>query len=199
MSSTTQHNSARGPTPTRSPAPGVVSVQPNYSAFPGFGSSSQPTSQFSTSQLSLHQQQQALPKPATQSTVDPFAALTSPVRYSTPQQNLSQSSGPSSLFDFGQPAAAPAQTQVPAANDDDEWAFSSALPEANGLPSSNDLTVTEATVKIDLRASRQSPSDTIIRLDLKFSSKVAQPVTELTFQAAVTKVAISRPIFTQTC
>jgi hypothetical protein len=108
------------------------------------------------------------------------------MRQSTPLQN--QSSTSSSLFDFAQ--AAPPATAIPpaAANDDDEWAFSSALPESNGLPSSNTFTITDAIINISIYATRKSPSDPIINMTVHFSSKVAQLITELTFQVAVTKV-----------
>lgn len=112
--------------------------------------------------------------------VDPFAALTSPMRQSTPQQPQP------SMFDFANPkplAAAPA----PAA-DDDEWAFSSALPESQ--PSSNTLSVSETQLGIALHATREPTNPSVITMNLKFSSNADQPISELTFMAAVTKVCI---------
>lgn len=188
ISSTSQHSTARGPTPTRSPAPPIESSKPNYSAFASFGIS-QPTSQTTTSQPSLfqqQQQQQAAARAPHQPASDPFAALATPPRQSTPQQN--QSSVSASIFDFAK-AAPPATAISPApANDDDEWSFSSALPESNGLPSSNSITITDSTISISLHATRKSPSDPIITMNVKFSNKVAQLITELTFQVAVTRV-----------
>ena len=188
ISSTSQYSTARVPTPNRSPAPPAESSKPNYSAFSGFGIS-QPISQITTPQPSLfqqQQQQQAAARPPRQPASDPFAALATPPRQSTPQQN--QSSVSASIFDFSK-VAPPATSIHPApTNDDDEWSFSSALPESNGLPSSNSLTITDSSINISLHAARKSPSDPIITMTVKFSSKVAQLITELTFQVAVTKV-----------
>jgi ADP-ribosylation factor-binding protein GGA len=192
MSSTSQYSTARGPTPTRSPAPPAVPSKADYSAFPGFGIS-QPSSQVTIPQPSSLQQQQqqqqqqkAAVRALQQPMSDPFASLTSPLRQSTPLQN--QSSTSASLFDFAQ--SAPPVTAIPPAstNDDDEWAFSSALPESNGLPSSTSITITDTIINISIHATRKSPSDPIITMTVHFSSKVAQLITELTFQVAVTKV-----------
>jgi ADP-ribosylation factor-binding protein GGA len=195
ISSTSQYSTARGPTPSGSPAPSASPAappKPNYSAFSGFGIS-QSIPLTATSQPSLFQQQQqqqqqqkVTTKIPLQPTSDPFAALATPPRQSTPQQN--QSSVSASIFDFAK--SAPLATAIPPApaNDDEEWSFSSALPESNGLPSSNSVIITDSTINISLHAARKSPSDPIITLTVKFSNKVAQLVTELTFQVAVTKV-----------
>jgi len=90
------------------------------------------------------------------------------------------------MFDFNPPATAPAPKS---ADDEEEWAFSSALPESNGLPSSNDITVVNSILLIELHATRTSPSDAAITMTVQFSSKVVQPISELTFQVAVTKVS----------
>jgi ADP-ribosylation factor-binding protein GGA len=113
---------------------------------------------------------------------DPFAALASPLRQSTPQQIQPSHS----IFDFGEPAAAPA--------DDDEWAFSSALPE--DLPSESTITVSETALGISLHAAREATAPAIIKLSLSFSSKTDQPISELEFAVAVTKVG-STPISSQ--
>ncbi|KAH8687165.1 VHS domain-containing protein [Tricladium varicosporioides] len=181
ISSTSEHSTARGPTPTRSPAPhqGPINNGPNYSAFSAFGPS-HPASKPTTPQPSLFQQQQqqaALknkPQPAVP--VDPFAALTSPVQQSTPQQSRP------SMFDF---AAHHAPPPAAPAVDDDEWAFSSALPE--GLPSANTLMVSETALNISLHATREPTTPSIITMSLTFSSHSDQPISELTFMAAVTK------------
>lgn len=97
------------------------------------------------------------------------------------------------MFDFSQPGpATPSQAPAPApaAADDDEWAFSSALPESNGLPSSNDILVSDSALHITLHATRSSPSDPAITMTVRFSSKVPQPITELIFQVAATKVCL---------
>ncbi|TGO46229.1 hypothetical protein BOTNAR_0601g00010 [Botryotinia narcissicola] len=185
MSSTTENSTARGPTPTRSPVPSNLPVKPDYSAFSAFGS--QPPSKPVTPQPSLFQQQQqqqqqqkaaaARPPP---SNIDPFAALTSPSRQSTPQQS-------GSIFDFANPkppVSHPANAPAPAV-DDDEWAFSSALPE--GLPSTNDLTISNTNVKISLNSTREPTTPDVITLSISFSNNSNEPISDLTFQAAVTK------------
>lgn len=182
--SPTTNNSARFPTPARSPAPPTVS-KPDYSPFSAFGSS-HPTSQSTTPQPSLFQQQQAMqaqkytaastkqPPPS-----DPFAALASPTTSTAPAK-------PKSMFDFAShtPVSAPAQAPAPA--DDDDWAFSSALPD--GLPSSNTILVSETQLSISLHAAREPLTPSVITMSITFSSKSDEPISELTFAAAVTKV-----------
>ena len=99
------------------------------------------------------------------------------------------------MFDFANPkptSAAPA----PAA-DDDEWAFSSALPESQ--PSSNVLSVSETQLGIVLHATREATNPSVITMNLKFSSNADQPISELTFMAAVTKVCIDAEVFGTLC
>lgn len=179
--------------------------KPDYSAFSAFSGISQPASARNTPPPSIFQQQQIAPKPAQQPMSDPFAALTSPLRQSTPQFPPAPQAASSNLFDFGSPAPAPipavAAAAPPAASgDDDEWAFSSALPESNDSPLSNNITVSDTSVYILFHASRPSPSDPVINLSVRFSSRVPQPITELTFQVAVTKVGLQTrihyPLFT---
>lgn len=186
ISSTTEHSTARGPTPTRSPAPPQAPAQPkpNYSPFSAFGS---PAPQSTTPQPSLFQQQQAqqqatLAKQQQQApALDPFAALASPVRQSTPQQ----AQPTHSIFDFGNRQATP--TAPAAAADDDEWAFSSALPE--GLPSENTISVSETALGISLHVTREPTTPAVITLSLSFSGKTDQPISDLEFAVAVTKVS----------
>lgn len=165
--------------------------KPDYSAFSAFSGISQPASARNTPPPSIFQQQQIAPKPPQQPISDPFAALSSPLRQSAPHFPPAPQAASSNLFDFGSPASTPAAasvTPVAAPVDDDDWAFSSALPESNDSPLSNNITVNDTSVYILLHASRQSPSDPVINLSVKFSSRVPQPITELTFQVAVTKV-----------
>ena len=185
LSSTTENSTARGPTPARSPAPPQIpsTSKADYSAFSSFTSPS-PAPQSSKPQPSLLQQEQATQASKPQApTSDPFAALTSPVRQSTPQQPQSTAS----LFDFG-PTPASNPGPAPAATaDDDEWAFSSALPDEK--PASNIILVSETQLSISLHAYRKpNESGDLITLELKFSNKTDQPISELTFMGAVTKV-----------
>jgi len=186
ISSTTEYSTARGPTPTRSPAPPAQAPAPakvDYSAFSAFGSSHS-TSQSTTPQPSLFQQQQAAVAARQQvqqaPASDPFAALASPARQSTPQQ------AQPSMFGFGNSHTAAPLVTAPAA-DDDEWAFSSALPE--GPPSSNTISVSETSLSISLHAVREPATPSIITMSVTFSNKTPQPISELTFMAAVTKAS----------
>lgn len=193
ISSTTLQNNAQVPAPISSPAPASGPAKPNYLAFSAF-ESSHPIPQVPSQPFMFQQQQappeppqkQATPQPTQQAPSDPFAALASPLLHGAHHNPALSTS--SSMFDFSQPAStAPAQPTAPAA-DDDDWAFSSALPESQGLTTSNYITVSDTSVNVVLHASRRSPSDPVIVLNVSFSSKVVQPITELTFQMAVTKV-----------
>jgi len=182
ISSTTQHSTARGPTPTGSPGP----LKPNYSSFSAFGSS-QPTSQSTTPQPSLFQQQQAAALAKQHAPIiDPFAALVSPIRQSTPQQ------APPSIFDFANPKPQP--TPAAPAADEDEWAFSSALPE--GLPASNTISVSETQLSISLHVTRDplGPANQIA-LSLTYSNNTNQVISELEFKAAAPKVSANQVTF----
>lgn len=111
------------------------------------------------------------PQQQVSSSTDPFAALGSPVFSSKPATPAPQ------------PAAA-----APAANDDDEWSFSSALPqEAPSQPKEHKATVSDSTVKIEMIAGR-SGSGNALNLSFAFSNNSAQPISELHYQLAVTKV-----------
>jgi len=175
ISSTTDHNSARGP----SPAPPTIFSKPDYSSFNAFGSS-HPVSKPATPQPTLFQQQQAqmaaaaTPGKAKEPLSDPFASILSPgqTKFSTGPQK--------SIFDFANLQPPPA-----AAQDDDEWAFESALPE--GPPSSNTLLVSDTSISISLNAMREPQTPSIITMSITFSNKSDQPVSELTFMAAVIK------------
>jgi ADP-ribosylation factor-binding protein GGA len=191
ISSTTQYSTARGPTPTSSPAPpSQVTSKPDYTAFSAFGSS-HPVSQSTTPQPAQFQQQQQQ-KPIIAASpqapaADPFAALKASIQQSPPQQPQK------SIFDFANPQP-PVNKSAPVAStgDDDEWAFSSALPE--GPPSSNTLTVSDTSLRISLHAAREPSTLAVITMSLSFSNKTAQPISELTFMAAVTKASQSRII-----
>ncbi|KAK6582524.1 hypothetical protein PZA11_004932 [Diplocarpon coronariae] len=180
LSSTSEHSTARGPTPSRSPAPPPAQATPDYSSFSAFASSNA-TSKATTPQPSLYQQPAALhqaqvTRPLPQA--DPFAALASPRPAASPASP--------SIFDFGPShAATPAPAAAAPAADDDEWAFSSALPE--GLPSSNTIQVSETALGISLHAAREAQTPTVITMSISYSNHSDQALSELTFMAAVTK------------
>jgi ADP-ribosylation factor-binding protein GGA len=132
------------------------------------------------------QQQQRQPAAAASAkpqspAADPFAALQSSIQQPPSQQQKS-------IFDFAYPQPSPAiAAPVASAGDDDEWAFSSALPE--GPPSSNSVLVSDTSLSISLHVVREPATPAVITMSLSFSNKTAQPVSELEFMAAVTKAS----------
>lgn len=140
-----------------------TSTPPPFSAFSAFNSG--PSSSKNTPQPPNYQSSAFNPPAAPAS--DPFAALAS--------SNLAPSASP-----------APA-TQT---NDDDEWNFASALPAetATALPREHKVVVSNTSLKIDLLANRATGTTNSINLLFAFSNNTAQPISEVHFQLAVTKV-----------
>lgn len=137
---------------------------PAFSAFSAFNSGPS-TSKNNTPQPNY--QQSAFAPPAAPA-ADPFAALTSP-----------------KLPSSSTVAARPAQQS----NDDDEWNFASALPtETPALPREHRALVSNNSLKIDLLANRTTGVSNSINLLFAFSNNTAQPIAEVHFQLAVTKV-----------
>jgi len=169
-------------------------AKPNYDPFSSFFSSHSASGSSTPANISLSLSQLASKPPQTPS--DPFAALSSPaIRQPSPLPTPSQSQAPppsTSLFDFAahnpstpQPSAATSQASNGGSAEDD-WNFSSALPEDSNLPLSNDFPVSNTSVKIMFKASRSD--DSIISIHAHFSNNTPSLVTEYTFQVAVTKV-----------
>jgi ADP-ribosylation factor-binding protein GGA len=178
------------PTASQSSMPSMFAQQPpkpQTASTDLFGSLSTPTSKSVTPSPQQQQQhQQAQKKP------DPFAALSnSNSRAGSPFQFQSSRSPPapapapaqsSSNFDLlggGIPAAAPPAPSN--ATNDDEWTFSSALPDAP-----QDLTITNSAIKTIFAVTR--PNNTELIISSRISNSTAQPIEDLTFQLAVTKV-----------
>ncbi|KAI9725050.1 MAG: hypothetical protein M1812_000326 [Candelaria pacifica] len=171
-------------------------IKPDYSPFASL-TGSRPISQSTSPAPSLFQQQQATQQ--TRSSADPFNVLISPApRQASPFHLSQQSSQPavsstSSLFDFGQTPSRPPQSNPSHmdtqgnASTEEEWTFTSALPEQNTLPASNELTVTKSAISILLAVSRQAGLDSGIDMLGKFSNNTGQAVSDLTFQVAVSK------------
>ncbi|KAL1642788.1 ARF-binding protein [Diplodia intermedia] len=176
---TVQNLLGGGPPPSQPTPP-----QPKYNAFAGLGGSSlapQPTPPQQASMFSPPPQQPP------QKSADPFAALATP-RTASPfqfQQSVRPAASPTSaLFDLGgtstPPPAAAAPAPAPAAADDDEWNFSSALPDQ---PSTQ--TVINTSIRTDFTVSRQS--DDTIHIQAAISNNTPAPISELTMQLAVTR------------
>ena len=176
LSSTTQQNSAKAPNPgPQIQQPQSGPARPNYDAFAAF-SRSQPSSQSATPTPSLLQQQQAAQAPPAS---DPFGILSNPSP--NPLYNPSTAQN--------KPSQAQAQKPANGAAIDDDWNFSSALPE-DSLPSNSQVTVSQKEVAIVFEVSRRSNDENIIDIHAKFSNRTPNLITEYTFQVAVTKVCI---------
>lgn len=165
--------------------------------------SSLPSSRSTTPAPPTLLQTQQAAKP-TQPATDPFAALSSAAsRTASPlppsqltQKPISPPSG--SLFDFASPKPAVPQSQPAASSQqptngasvDDDWDFTSALPDdGSELPAHNNLTVSNTSVKMDFCVERPESTDSAISISASFSNNTPSPITEYTLQVAVTKVA----------
>lgn len=168
LSSLTQNSSsaqASAPVPTADP----------FASFNAFNSGPS-TSQTNTPKPPAYQQSAFAPPP--QQPADPFAALAAPRL--NPQQTAP--------YPAPAPALAPAAAQA-SNDDDDEWNFSSSLPtEPSTLPREHRMVVSNTSLKIELIANRAAESAKNINLVFYFSNNTAQPISELHFQLAVTKV-----------
>lgn len=114
----------------------------------------------------------------------------------TPQQ-------PTPLAAFNSPQPQPQLYQPPlpqqnnssnANNDDDDWAFTSALPPGSETapppPARNELVILNSNLHILLEANRPvTMPDGPILVKAKFSNNNSQPIQDLTFQMAVTRVS----------
>ncbi|KAI1811107.1 ADP-ribosylation factor-binding protein GGA2 [Poronia punctata] len=160
LSSMTQNSTAKGPTPDPTPPP--------YSAFAGFASNPS-GSQSATPQPALGQYS-AFSQPPPQRSADPFAALSS-------SQFSSKPATP-------QPMVAPAPT---VSNDDDEWAFSSALPPESSAPRDHQTVVSNTALRIHMKAARAPHAPNALSLVFSFSNTRPVQISDLHFQLAVTK------------
>lgn len=133
------------------------------------------------------QQQQPVPK------TDPFASLntqtsrtTSPFQFQQsthPAPNPAQPKPQSTTLLGGLTSSTPQTTTTSAsAAGDDEWTFTSALPNTSAT-----LTLHDSTIKITWLVSRPSQDPTLIEIASKISNNTSQPISELTFQVAVTR------------
>ncbi|MCJ1486679.1 hypothetical protein MMC06_006857 [Schaereria dolodes] len=189
LSSTMQNSSARSSTPSRTPQPQQPSTmqKPNYDPFASL-TSSRPVSQSSTPIPSIDQQRQTTFTPRNS---DAFANLSSHTpRQASPFQHLQNNkptaSQTASIFDFT-PAPSLKEATTNGTSIDDDWSFSSALPEDTSLPSTSTLVVSDKEVHIVFDVSRRQMGDGVIDILAKFSNKTAHVITEYTFQTAVTK------------
>lgn len=145
---------------------------PGTPSFTQFISPSQSQSTTPQPPLNQHSAYQA-PK---QASSDPFAALAG-------LGSSSVSPAPPS-----QPRTQP-KPQPAAANDDDEWSFSSSLPPEPAKPKEFRTVVSSSSVRIEFVAGRSPATPSAMNIHFAFSNTTPQPVGELHFQVAVTKVS----------
>lgn len=138
--------------------------------------------------------------------LDPFASISSGISpQGSPFTKPPPGKAPStSIFDFASPAPQKATTPNPAQTStqntngnsvDDDWSFSSALPEDSALPTATSLVVSDKEVAIQFDVSRRKGNDPVLDIVAKFSNKSAHAITEYTFQVAVTKVEYTMNLF----
>lgn len=212
LSTSTQQNSATTSTSSTTPQIPQNSMlgKPNYDPFASL-TSSQPSSRSTTPAPSLLQSQQTSHSQRSQSSqpsLDPFAILSSPTpRHASPFSKSQPPSVPTpqpsaSIFDFAssnQPSIPPHDSAISSRQSngklvDDDWDFTSALPDdSTNLPRTNDLLVSKTEVSISFEISRPGDSSSTILILAHFSNNTDSIITEYEFQVAVTRVC-SPPI-----
>lgn len=205
LSSSTRESTAKALPPDSTPQPpsGFVSAKPNYNPFSTL-TTSHPSSRTSTPGPSLIASKpgsasQTSPSPQPPQS-DPFAILASPPARPTPpmtnvpSSNLIHPSPSPSIFNFApsvqagnstsQASGAPQRSN--GATADDDWDFTSALPdEQNQLPAINELTLSKTSVTIAFKISRPAESDSVVSILARSSNNTEAVITEYTFQVAV--------------
>jgi hypothetical protein len=172
-------------------APPMYSPPPqgsNFNLFNSFTSGSQPSSKAATPIPSTSQQQQQQQQHA--NSLDPFASLATSSRQPSPFQPApskapAPSSQPVDLLGISNSNGTAAATTAPTSSHDDEWEFSSALPDQP-----TEITVTNSPIRTIFAVSRSG--DTELLIQSRISNSTPQPVSDLTFQLAVTKVCGTR-------
>lgn len=161
------------------------SAKPTYDAFAALA---QPTSTPASPTVNLFSQPPPQPQQAQQPMpkADPFAALSSTSRTSSPFQFQQAFNAPASPI-----AAVAAASKQPRptsllSNGDDEWAFTSSLPPQQ--IETKAIQVTNSSIRTVFTVSRPSGANDWLSVESKISNNTAQPISDLTFQLAVTKV-----------
>lgn len=178
------------PAASGTPLPGRAPAGTNYDILSSL-TSSQPGSQSATPTPSVSQPSRQTTSPP----IDPFASLVSAspraVSPAAPVPATQQPSQPSSssLLDLAGDASssAPGQTEANNSGGDEEWTFTSALPEGT-LPSTNKVRVLNSSLVIDFAARRNPGHDRQIHVVALFSNSTSRLLTELHFQVAVERV-----------
>lgn len=184
------------------PPSGQAQAGSNYDILSSLASS-QPGSQSATPAPSVSQPS----KQTTSAPVDPFASLVSASPragspFAAPAPATQQPSQPSSsLLDLAGDASSSAPGQTEANNNsggDEEWTFTSSLPEGT-LPSTNKVRVLNSALVIDFAARRNPGHDRQIHIVALFSNSTSRPLTELHFQVAVERVCRLHIFYLKIC
>lgn len=119
---------------------------------------------------------------------DPFAALASTPRQSSPfqyQQSVKPPSSVSATADLlgggPVPSSNLAQSNINTTNDDDEWTFASSVPDT-----SKEITVTNTSINVLFNVSREN--DAVLLINSRVSNNTPLPIANLTLQVAASKV-----------
>ena len=172
----------------------AVSARPASGTFAGLNVGTPPTSSPAASASAFSPPPVQQQQPPTQR-VDPFASLASVSQNSrtTSPFQFQQSTHPppsavpqtSNLIGLSSPTAA-GQSSRPLAQSsavlEDEWTFSSALPDTT-----SELTITNTAITVSWSVSRPPNSPEIIEILSRISNNTAQNISELTFSTAVTR------------
>ncbi|KAE8141982.1 VHS domain-containing protein [Aspergillus pseudotamarii] len=162
--------------------------KPNYDILSSLNSS-RPASQSSSPAPAAMRPQSttATPPPS-----DPFASLVSASsRHPSPFPSGVSSQQPASAGPSLLDLAGASSSQPPAGNtkaaEEDEWDFTSSLPESNTLPTTNRVQVLNSSLRVEFVARRQPQQARQIHMVALFSNGTNQPLSELHFQVAVEK------------
>lgn len=177
--STNPLNQLTSPAPPVQQAP--VSSQPNYDILSSLNSP-QSTSPVPNSIPGFSQP----PQPQLQQTTiaDPFASLIPGGPRGSSPFSPAVSQTPPATTRSGTPAWPAAQGSA----EEDEWNFTSSLPESSALPSTNKVAVLDSSLRIEFVARRHPTQPRQIHIVGLFSNRTSQPIRELHFQVAVEKV-----------
>lgn len=177
LSSIMQQSSAKSPIPTTTKQSQSGLPPPNYDAFAAFNTPPQSR----TPQPSLLQQKQQQQQTPRQTTSDPFSILNAPGKV-VPNPLYNPASKQKQTTNITKSSNGPSSVE-------DDWNFSSALPDE--IPSKSMITVSQKEIGIAFQVSRRAIPEATIDVLARFSNRSSNPVTELTFQVAVTKVRSS--------
>ncbi|CRG85315.1 putative ADP-ribosylation factor-binding protein C25H2,16c [Talaromyces islandicus] len=177
---------AAAPAPASQPQE-ASGIQRNYDILSALSASRSGSQSSTPAPAPPSQPTRSSPTPA----ADPFASLISGgSRTSSPFAAAQSSTGHAkspSLVDVAggpTPPSGPSQAVSTGGGFDDEWSFTSALPEST-LPTSNRVRVLNSSLLIDFEVRRRLEDPKSIQLVALFSNATNQALTELHFQLAV--------------